>query len=1243
MPILLNFLLLLVELWLVGGFVLLLHRLNPRLGLAPLMIFLGGLTAILQLPAAHQVGALSNFIPLEIDILLPVVLLGLLIIYIVDGTADFQRTLIGLILVSILAALIEFLPQGQPDPGFLQPVFVRVFSLFVEALILALVYPWISNRRNSYPDFLAASLALFCGLWVDAFVSSVFLIDSGSASFLLILAGQLAGKSLAGLFLLPLLYYDLHRIAPFIPMAAAAGPRPALDIFNAKFEIESRARRHADLLRTLTQIQQVIAQTTGARELLANACRLLVAARQYSLAWIGLEDPEGDKMQVGARAGLEIDLTGLLQSARRSGAQDQNLLAAALHNNRAVVLKDTRQSSAYATSLSAAVRGEFRSIAVFPMRHAGRVAGLLNLYSQRANSYESEELDLLQQLADDLAYALNGIESRNKQDILQAAAENIQNGLLVADLQGKIRYANPAAAKMFSHPPGELAGRNIKELPGSPEEKKSIENQLQKLLKEGRLVTEFQGPAQEGGSFYASLRANLVYDRRGQPTQMVISLEDITRRRQDEEQIITRNARLHQSEHRQRELSEALAQVAVALNSSLKLDDVLDRILEQTLRVAVCKSANIMLCQDGMAVLARRMGYASPKEPNARLDDIRFPLSLPTFHTMMTTARPILIGDTRQDPRWTDMPGTKRIRSYAGAPLMVGDQVIGFLNIESDQPDFFPEDVVQRLQAFAANAAIALQNARLYQESRQQAEELNTLVEAAAAVSSSLDVGQVLQVVAAEMVRLLKMDGCAISNYNPVGNTITLLINYPSKLFDLDLEWYLPINLLEFPLIREVLEKSKPAQIHLDNIGVDIAERKLMLKNKAKSLLVFPLIAQEQTIGLAEIFSRDDNHLFSQREIDLAQTLGFQGATAIQNARMFQRTRRHTTELEERVLDRTAELRAAMERIEGILASVRDAVFVLDESGNLIKKNQAGDLLLEAARQQKLDLFSIDTLEQLANEELPSDKTIFEVQGRAYQPLASHLSLEGKPAGQVLVFRDVTWFRELDKMKTKFVSDVSHELRTPLTNLTIYLDLLSNIHEQEKQQAYLDTLRRETVRLTNLIEDLLTISRLEAGRVELFVRPVDINRLIAELVNDRTIMANMRGLVLKCEEAENLPLAMADQRLLGQAISNLLTNAINYTPSGGTILLKSAYQDADGSQWVLVHVVDDGYGIDPEELNHIFERFFRGSASQQAKASGTGLGLPISMEIIERMGGRLRVESTPGKGSTFTVWLRAML
>jgi signal transduction histidine kinase len=243
----------------------------------------------------------------------------------------------------------------------------------------------------------------------------------------------------------------------------------------------------------------------------------------------------------------------------------------------------------------------------------------------------------------------------------------------------------------------------------------------------------------------------------------------------------------------------------------------------------------------------------------------------------------------------------------------------------------------------------------------------------------------------------------------------------------------------------------------------------------------------------------------------------------------------------------------------------------------------------------------------------------------------------------VVIFRDVTRFHELDEMKNQFVSDVSHELRTPLTNLNLYLDLLHKVTDPEKTKRYLATLRRETQRLTELIEDLLTISRLEAGRMEFDIEPVDVNRIVAELAVDRMQMAAQQELTLTYSIQPELPLARADFRLITQVLSNLLTNALNYTPPKESIHVETGLQEWEGESWITICVKDTGLGIAPDEMEYLFTRFFRGSASQATNAPGTGLGLAISQEIIDRLDGRITVESQLHQGSTFTVWLKTGL
>jgi signal transduction histidine kinase len=138
-------------------------------------------------------------------------------------------------------------------------------------------------------------------------------------------------------------------------------------------------------------------------------------------------------------------------------------------------------------------------------------------------------------------------------------------------------------------------------------------------------------------------------------------------------------------------------------------------------------------------------------------------------------------------------------------------------------------------------------------------------------------------------------------------------------------------------------------------------------------------------------------------------------------------------------------------------------------------------------------------------------------------------------------------------------------------------------------------------------------------------------------------MAARQSLQLSHTCIDDIPNVWADPRLLTQVVSNLLTNALNYTQPGGKIHLQVSHEMQDGNQWVVIRVIDTGVGIQPEESPNLFTRFFRGSASELTGASGTGLGLAISKELSERMGGSITMESTPGKGSTFSVWLKAVL
>jgi signal transduction histidine kinase len=232
--------------------------------------------------------------------------------------------------------------------------------------------------------------------------------------------------------------------------------------------------------------------------------------------------------------------------------------------------------------------------------------------------------------------------------------------------------------------------------------------------------------------------------------------------------------------------------------------------------------------------------------------------------------------------------------------------------------------------------------------------------------------------------------------------------------------------------------------------------------------------------------------------------------------------------------------------------------------------------------------------------------------------------------------------RELIKanqVKDQFVANVSHEFRTPLANMQLYLRLLED-GKPDKRPQYLETLRRETTRLHRLIEELLNLHDLDTNHQGLQLVPLDLNRLLRNLLADWQTAAGERGLLLAIAYDYLLPLASADPTLITQIVNNLLSNACNYTPAGGIIRLNTNVKMRADRSWIVIEIHDTGPGISEKDRLHIFERFYRGEAARLFKSPGTGLGLAICQTAIERLGGQITVDTQPDLGSTFTVWLQ---
>ncbi len=229
---------------------------------------------------------------------------------------------------------------------------------------------------------------------------------------------------------------------------------------------------------------------------------------------------------------------------------------------------------------------------------------------------------------------------------------------------------------------------------------------------------------------------------------------------------------------------------------------------------------------------------------------------------------------------------------------------------------------------------------------------------------------------------------------------------------------------------------------------------------------------------------------------------------------------------------------------------------------------------------------------------------------------------------------------ELDRLKDEFISRISHELRTPLTNIKLYLQLLGH-GKPEKHEQYLQTVQAEADKLQQQIDDLLEVSSLQTTRIEPHLLPLDVNRLVQDLFADQLAKAQARGLTLSIAAEVEQPNVTSDWALVWQALSRLMANALAYTPRGGAVMLHTDRCTVGDQAWLTIEVRDTGPGISDKDLPHIFEPFYRGAAASDYKTPGTGVGLSLARRTIEQLGGRITVDSQPGRGSAFTIWLRA--
>ncbi|HKI53293.1 MAG TPA: ATP-binding protein, partial [Anaerolineales bacterium] len=362
-------------------------------------------------------------------------------------------------------------------------------------------------------------------------------------------------------------------------------------------------------------------------------------------------------------------------------------------------------------------------------------------------------------------------------------------------------------------------------------------------------------------------------------------------------------------------------------------------------------------------------------------------------------------------------------------------------------------------------------------------------------------------------------------------------------------------------------------------------------------------------------------HVFTEADISFLTTLASQAALAVANIRLF------------------LAVEASRRQLETILNSTPDPVLVTDASNRLILANPAasqlfGILIRKGERQDLQRTIQIKSLYELLQASSEDGRTteVAMPDGKTYLATASAMVADDRTVGRVCIMRDISELKEMDTLKSEFVSTVSHDLRSPLTLMRGYATMLEMAGElNDQQKNYAKMIVQGVDNMSKLVNNLLDLGRIEFG-VGLQVESIPVLGIVERVTGDLQVLAREKEISLSVEIPKDIPHAVeADQALLYQAVYNLVENAIKYTPNGRDVMVQLHPSATD----LTFAIQDSGIGIPDDNIEKLFGKFYRGTNREALKQRGTGLGLAIVKSVAERHGGKVWVKSELGKGSTF--------
>jgi PAS domain S-box-containing protein len=684
--------------------------------------------------------------------------------------------------------------------------------------------------------------------------------------------------------------------------------------------------------------------------------------------------------------------------------------------------------------------------------------------------------------------------------------------------------------------------------------------------------------------------------------------------------LALRNAQSFEERDRGSRIERAFYRVASVLAQSLSLPETLDALAQAATDALGGAFAAVLMPEPAGLVLAgshelpaKLAGTLEPA-PQVLVDCSRRDWVL---------AAGDAAGDSRLDDEWR-RNAESRYRSLLAIPIEPGEgDERGLVLVFFADRRSFTDDDLELARRLADAAKGALERSRLFERERAARALSQQLARVSTFLATELEPDRVVREVVTQAPSLLGADACTISIAE--GDELVVLAAHGEGT-ESAAGWRAPSTA---GLAGEVAQSRAPVAVALVEEGRKTLDASPVLAHGYDAYLGVPLSGPEGGfLGVLSLHACGPRE-WRAEEIEAVVALAGNASAALSNAELYQRV----------ALEK--------ERSDAILANVADGIVAVDREGRVVLWNAAAEQITGIPRTDALGRDPADVLKRSlvgTERELPGGSTIVSIP-RGGEDLWLSVSEAvmrdptGAVAGRIFAFRDVSAERLVEQMKSDFVSTVSHQLRAPLTSIYGFAATLLRddvLFGDEERRTFLRYISSESERLTSIVDTLLTIARLEAGDLKVTLAPTDLHALVAEVVRGAEA-GPTDGHEFVLDLPDESIAAEADEEKLRQVLVNLLDNAVKFSPYGGRVTI-SARRKADAGT-VELAVADEGMGIPQAEQQLIFSKFYRRSEVASHEAMGAGLGLFVAHGLVSAMGGKIRVSSMEGHGSSFALEL----